>query len=244
MAFTYQNLVDEALQLIGVLEPGNSFSTAQYADLTRTLQLMLDEWNAQYSLQRTTAGAKYTLTAGRSVYTIGPSEVSPNWTGAKPTQITQANVLVGTGTTTQRYPLQILTYEEAFSISPIDQANAPYPTTLYYGPSVDGQTSGFFIFNPTPTAPLSVELSYPGALPSAVALTDTVFLPVAYPSAITYNLAVRLAPKYGKAPRQDLIVLAATSLQNVRASVNRPLIGVSTGRTVFDRTQGEYVRIP
>jgi hypothetical protein len=61
MAFTYQNLVDEALQLIGVLEPGNSFSTAQYADLTRTLQLMLDEWNAQYSLQRTTAGREIHL---------------------------------------------------------------------------------------------------------------------------------------------------------------------------------------
>jgi len=81
---TAQDLINEALQWLGVSEPGETLSVAQYADCLRSLNWMLDEWNTQESLQPALTSSAHQLVANTDTYEMGPYATPPGFLAATP----------------------------------------------------------------------------------------------------------------------------------------------------------------
>jgi hypothetical protein len=237
--YTVQNLIDEALQVLGVLEPGNTMSSAQYADCLRTLNFLQDEWNTQEGLQPSIVAPVFNLVAGKAAYAIGPTAVSPDFVAQfRPQNLIEVSVYWGSGSSQVRIPVHIETIIEASARPVVNLTGQPYPTKVYLSDQVDNNGSKFLVFWPTPTQALPVELVYaPAMFDNGAVLSGTVFLPSGYLRAYVYNLAVALAPKFGKAPSMDLITQAATALRNLR---NRTLSNRPIHRSRESKTGGVY----
>jgi hypothetical protein len=95
--FTVQNIIDEGLQILGVLAPGESLSSAQYADCLRTLEWIEDEWNSQEWLVPNLVSATWPLVAGKNAYAIGFNAVPPDFQGLRPQRLLQASIYQGSG---------------------------------------------------------------------------------------------------------------------------------------------------
>jgi hypothetical protein len=229
MAFTYQNVIDEALQILGVMEPGATLSSAQYADLLRSLVMMLGEWNAQEGLQNTLTAEAFALVPNKIQYSIGPPGVTPpDWSSAyRPTQILQANVIWGSGGSAVRVPLHIESAFDYTAQNPVTQVGVPYPQKVYFQNSYNTDGYAQLLFYPTPSQTLFVELVYAGeTFKTNVAISDAILLPNLYMRALVYNLATVVAPKFGVPPTGDIIQQAATGLRNIRNynQSNRPIM--------------------
>lgn len=222
--FTIQSLIDEALQILGILEPGTTLSSGQYADLLRTMNMLQDEWNAQEGLIPVLATGIFPLVAGRSTYLIGPGATTPDFVGLRIERLLQANVFQGSGTTAVRIPLRLEDLLESTARNPFDLPGAPYPQTVSVSGQTDVNGSNSLTFWPTPTQAISCELTYhPMLLNQASGLGDPVYLPPAYARMYVYNFAVAVAPKFGKTPSPDIIQQAANALRNVRNASYRPI---------------------
>lgn len=222
--YTVQNIIDEALQLLGVLEPGNTMSSAQYSDCLRTLNFLQDEWNAQEGLVPAPVAPIYNLQAGRAAYAIGFNASLPDFVGLRPQRLIEASIYWGSGAPQVRLPLHIETIIQASQRSVVNLTGQPYPTHVYLTNQVDANGSKFIVFWPTPAQALPVELVYaPEIFSTGAQLTDPVTLSSPYLRAFTYNLAVALAPKFGKSPSMDLVTQAATGLRNIRNATAQPI---------------------
>src|SRR3982751_478604 len=103
--YTIQNVIDEGLQLLGVLAPGQALNSAQYADCQRTLAWIEDEWNAQETLVPNLVSPLFSLVANRPGYAIGFAAVPPDFVGYRPQRLLQASLYQSSGSTTARTPL-------------------------------------------------------------------------------------------------------------------------------------------
>jgi len=239
--FTVQDIINEGLQLLGVLEPGGTLSSAQYADCLRTLEWIEDEWNSQEGLVPNLVSATWPLVAGRSQYAIGFNAVAPDFNGLRPQRLTLANVYDGTGSSRYRIPLRIESVIDLASHSMVAPTGYPYPeaVTLYNQPDALGSKQ--LQFWPPPVAPTIVELVYPPEMFStANDLTTTVQLPSPYLRAFTYHFAISIAPKFGVRPTGDLITQAATSLRNVRNINAQPIKRGDSGPVYWSYITGSY----
>lgn len=115
------------------------------------------------------------------------------------------------GTTTKsEVPLQALSHEEYFDL-PSKTLNADNPTHYYYNPDL---TSGKLYLWPRPANPeVYFEFTYERALEDFDASTDNPDLPAEWLEVLTYQLAVRIAPAFGKDEKSmALLIPMATSM--------------------------------
>jgi hypothetical protein len=113
------------------------------------------------------------------------------------------------------YPLQIINSYEDYSRIGLK--------TLYSFPEVLFYDNAFPYGNlypwpiPLPTI-YEIHIITKSQIAGITDGTVAFVLPPEYEAAIVYNLAVRLAANYGKAPRQDTGILAKTSLNLIKNS--------------------------
>jgi hypothetical protein len=236
LAYILQNVIDEALQVLRIIGPGESLSSGQYADLVRTANLVIDDWNAQEEFQGGFFDYVFTLTPGLRFYKIGPVATAPNFNAPRPSEITKANLFLPTGSIFTRMPIEIIDADELTSQNPTDLPNSQYPRQLYYTGDQDAQGAATLILWPTPTIGYQIELVFPGTLGS-FALTDPLNLPPGYARAMVYNFAVAFAPKFGKSPSADIVTQAMTGLQRIRIDNYR---GIRTARNQSTESHWDF----
>lgn len=230
--FLTSTLIAQALRSIAVLQPGGVMTPAQASAGLEALNGVVNTWRTQGRTLYQLLVAEYTLAANRGgvsdPYTIGPGgdfdQVRPLW-------IDRATLRdESTDLTTE---LELLT-DDAWSDLAAGDVSAQRCTALYYRTD--------FVTTVSPTAGVGNVLLYPIPMSTGITLVLTLYTPIpvvefadlnttrytfppGYAEALRYQLALRLAPEYGKTPPPDLVALATSAFNALRAPVSRmPLL--------------------
>ena len=177
-----QDLVNGALRLIGAIASGETPSTSEEADGLTLLQQLLDSWSAEELLVFATTRQSVTLTNGTNAYTLA----------TRPVKILSAEVYVGG----MNFPVEVLG-PQAWANRP-DKTDISARTRAVYCDY--NFTSAMLYVAPVPNAAGPVVWLYQTTdLATLTSGTSTFSMPEAYSMAIMYNLAVLVAPQYGRA---------------------------------------------
>jgi hypothetical protein len=229
------NIIKSALRLIQEMTPGQT----PHADDTDTalmiLNSMLESWSAERLIPFTFARLTQALTVGTQNYTIGPGATI---NVDRPVRIERAGLVINT----IEYPLEIMK---------LDRWAAVFYKTLQSQPRAIYNNGGSPISTisvwPVPAAAASLILYVPSQIVGFPSLTADVWFPNAYTDAIRYNLAVRLAPEWGRVLRADVMELARDSKAEImRLNLEAPTMKCDSavlhpGGTSFDIQSGEFL---
>lgn len=191
MTITVPAVVTNALRLCGQSQaPGRGITSEQQTEVTTFLNQMLNGWNAMRNAMYTVGINRYTLDPPQLYYTIGPS--GADFTAPRPIRILNANLILTGQTPEVRVSLVILNDDQWAEISVKD-----IPTTVPVALYNDGASpnSKLYLWG-YPTQNNDLELFTPSGLSDDLTDSDTLELPEGYARAITYNLAMEIAPLY------------------------------------------------
>lgn len=216
---TAAQIINRALRLIGVLASGETPSANEQSDALMALNAMLDAWRNESLMVYALRDETLTLT-GASSYTIG---TGGNLNTTRPVKIEGAYQRVSN----IDYPIHIADKREYDRIA--DKTTQSQITDwLYYEPSYP---LGKLFMYPVPTSGV---LHIATWVPlTSFAASDTVALPPGYEELITYQLAPRLAPEYGKQVPVEILAIGKAAKDDIkRVNFRMPHMntGLSTGR--------------
>jgi len=197
------DLLSASLRKIGALSSGETIETARQAEALSALQSMLRSWSALSSNVFATVKENATLTAGKASYTWGSGG---DIVTARPNQVLGAYILDSGGMT---HPVDIIAEGRYRSISNKDTSSRPY--SLFFHPTYP--LANIYLYPvPDSAETLYLDSFKPFTETGSFGLTtDTLTFPVYYEEAIIFNLAIRLAPEYGRAVFSEVALIAKTS---------------------------------
>lgn len=219
------DLIKGALRKIGTHASGQAPTAAEAADALRSMNLMLALWSTQRLIIPNLTIEEFTLTAGQASRTMG---TTGNFVTARPLKIQKADIRVGTAPDAIDYPMTIATLEEWLRI-PNKQTPSDIPTVLYVE---YGYPLATLYFWGAPSAANKVVLYSDKALTQIATTGTTVSVPDGYEEAIEFNLALRLAPEYGRSASAEVLKFASESLAAIKAlNIKTPVMDMDPGVT-------------
>lgn len=208
---TAQAVINSALKKIRALRSGESPAAEDAEDCLAALNAMLDTWSSEgLTIFAVTTDTK-ALTAGDDQYSIG---TSADIDTARPTSVEVESCFIRDSSNND-YPLSRMTKEEYNRISDKASGNA-IPSRLLYEQTY---ANGTIYLQPPPEAGLTLHLV---SLKPFTTYTDLsgsggdMSFPPGYQEAIEFNLAVRIAPDFGKTPSQYVVMMAEQLLSNIK----------------------------
>lgn len=211
MAVTGDDVISEALILLGVKYAGQTISPEAKATSLLGLNLLIGEWNATGQAVYSVARAQYNLTAGLAIYTIGPS--GAQFTAGRPEKIETWSVTTSGGTSDSGMPLDAAAFER---VAEDTAATGSRVKALTYD---GGFPNGTIRIYPTPIGSPTLELWTWSQLAEVTDTTLALAFPPGYYKAIIYNLAVDLAPKFGR-PLDPAIKIVADQCKAALGATN------------------------
>jgi hypothetical protein len=197
------SLISSSLRKIGALSSGEVIETTRQQEALSALQSMLRAWGTLGINVFASVKESVALVPGQFLYTWGSGG---NISTSRPNQVTGAYVLESGGTT---HPVDIITEGKYRSISVKGTVSRPF--ALYFHPTYP--LAELFLY-PVPDTAESLYLdSYkPFVETGSFGLTtDTLAFPSYYEEPMIYNLAIRLAPEYGKSVSAEVAAVAKSS---------------------------------
>lgn len=235
-ALTALSLISGAMRLIGTLASGETPGSAESADALQRLNELLDGWATERLLVPSTTRTLYALTANKGTYTIGPGG---DFNQAWPEVIARAGISYTVGTLTLEYPIRVLTVGEYAAIG-IKALTSGFPGALYYDHAYSNGLGNISLWLvPDGTFALNLVLYTPATLSQFASLKTAYAFPPGYAKALRYNLAVDLAPEYGKPADSQLLMAAAESKANIKRA-NTPLVDLPCDPLILGRSQSVY----
>lgn len=212
---TGRDVVSASLRLIGAMAPGESLAAQEATDGLSTLNRMLGSWsNESLLIHAIVRETPLTLTAGDGSYTLGASgDIS-----TRPQRIEKALIRDETSSPAIEREIRILSIDEWAAI-PAKDTQSTYPTSLYDDGAYPQRTISLY---PIPSATHKLVLFTLRALTSISTLDTDVSLPPGYEEALIYNLALRLAPEYGRAVSDAVALVAGESKAGLKRANHRP----------------------
>jgi len=176
-----RQIIDHALQLIGVLQEGDSPSTARAAEASTALNMMLKTWGASERLWLF-AEAELTLVAGQRAYSLD--------TGVR--QVTSVRRRIS-GLDTPLFELSRSDYQDTPT-----KLQPGLPNSWFYDRQRTSRTLYVWM---VPDAAIAAQYTLPYTYTRVIedidTLDDEADLPQEWFEVLAYNLAVRLGPRYG-----------------------------------------------
>jgi len=207
---TIRDLITGSLRLIEEVGAGETASAESCADGLTALNAMLGSWSIQGDLVFTETTETFSLTSGQSNRTIGPTG---NYVTTRPNKIIRATVSL---TADDSYDLRILGMADYAEIS--DKTLSGEPEAVYY----DGNfPNGTLYFWPVPSTTYGLVIYSEKSLSEYSSINDTLTVPPGYERAFRYNLAVEIAPEYGKSASPDVKSIAISSKSAIQAQNNQ-----------------------
>jgi hypothetical protein len=220
---TSLDIIKKSLQKIGVLAEGEEATAPQANDALDALNNMLDSWAARSLLTTAQIRESFTLTADKRTYTIGSGG---DFDTSKPFEIASAFVRDSNNID---YGIDVVGREVYDSYT--SKALTTYttrPTNLFYDPGATQQATqlGTIYIYPTPDGTTTYTLFLESEKPFTqfTDLTSTITFPPSYKRAMIYNLAIEIAPDYGRPITPSVSSLAHESMriiENVNARNNK-----------------------
>jgi len=194
---TAQSLIKSALRTIGVIATGETPEASELTDGLEAMKMMFRNWSSQQIRLYYVSLQDVTLT-GAAYYTIGSGG---DIACARPVSIHGGMCDDFTVRMIDRDLYQALEAGGAGGAA-VEYAwyNPEYPLGKVYVYPTDGTL-------------LTLNCLLPLTEPAA--LTSDVSFPPEYDEAIKWNLAIRLAPEYGKEAGQTVTALAMSTLRNL-----------------------------
>jgi hypothetical protein len=227
------DIITDALSDLGVLAAGESATAADADAGLRALNRLVDQWAAErlaiYSVVRTT----WTIAASTQTYLVGTGQAV---SVARPVFLDQVRFQDTSTSPATEYPLDMLTDDAWANVTQKTITN-PMPTSWHYKASYPYGTLTLW---PVPTlATLQGVLYAPQAVAEFSGLSTAIALPPGYRRMLVKNLALDLAPSYGRQVNQALAFAAQDSLATVKRA-NRTLREMSFGADVLSPGRSSY----
>lgn len=210
---TGRDAITASLRLIGALAPGESLDATEASDGLGTLNRMIDSWSTEGLLvHAVTEESPLTLTAYDATVTLGTSgDIT-----TRPMKIVKA--LIRDASNDIDLPLKLLSLAEYAAIAD-KTVTSTYPHSLYDDGGFPQRTLKLY---PVPSTAHKLVLFTQRALSQIASLDASVSLPPGYEEALVYNLALRLAPEYGRQAPAEVAMVAQESKANIKRANHRP----------------------
>lgn len=196
------DLINSSMRLIGVLASGETLSANEATDALSTLNDMLGIWSNESLLIYARTNESFTLTPNQQSYTMGSGG---NFNTTRPQKIENASITISNGSESYDVPVELTNQDEWAEIQ-VKGISSGIPTRLF--PLYTYPLATIYLW-PLPNAANKLTLWSWKTLSNIPAISTAVDLPPGYSKAMKYNLALELAPEYGRPV--DPIVLAEAS---------------------------------
>lgn len=204
---TVRDLVKGSLRLLGAIATGETASAEEQADALSALNDMLDSWSTEGLIVDARVRETFTFTAGDGTYTLG---TGGDFSTDRPLRIENASV-IQSGSTLEM-PIEIITVDQYAEIG-LKSLQSSFPTRLYAEGTYPLETLNFW---PVPSEAATLVLYSWKPLATYASANVDVELPQGFARALRYNLAVELAPEYGKAVSAEIAAIAQESKDNLK----------------------------
>ena len=214
------DVITAALYWINELAPGETPNSDDLATGLSTLNILLDSWNSIRLNVYVITENTYALATGNGSYTIGNGGT---FNSSRPVSIRAAAHQTGTAPSFQ-FPIHLASAEEFSKITDVNR-QSNIVEMLWYDNEFPTGTIRIW---PLPGAPAGSLNLWTWELLVAFALTSSTFnMPPGYPLALELNLAVLLAPIYGRPITPELGMSAMQALAAIRGENAPPYPGAA-----------------
>ena len=215
---TAQNIINRAFRLARIIAAGENPSAGDAADALEALNAMLADWSgSEARLQYQYSPQTYTPGVATTSFTIGPTGqlVIP-----RPFAISNPFTRVGG----YDYPIELIGEADYLAITN-KALNSGYPQWAFYNAATPNATLYLW---PGAQAGQTITFDSQDTL-GVLTLATTLGVPANYERALAYNLAVEIAPEYGKEVMPDVKRIAALSKRGIKiANKSVPTLSTDT----------------
>lgn len=201
-------VVTDSLKLLGVVAGHEVPTSAEQQDAFARLNELIDSWGTHAQTLLVSRRDIVTLVAGQQTYTFGAGGDFP--TLPRPMALDGATIL--TGTPGVEIPVAVLTGQE-YGAVPIKTLSGALVTLVSFAPLMTGAELWVW---PVPTATQTLVLYTAEPVAQFPDLVTPVALAPGYAKALRTNLALELAPEFGRVVDPLVLSLARESLADVK----------------------------
>lgn len=233
---TPRDLIKGSLRLCGVIASGETPDPSELKDGLEALNMMISSLSAQSLFVYAITSEDFDLVATQGSYTIGES--SADFDTVRPKSIAGAFIR---DSGNNDYPVKVRGMEEYRQI--VSKSTPGRPGRIFYNPTSPNGTIYTYPVADTVEA-LHIDSLKPitGTLTLSVSLT----LPPEYEEFLKYNLAIRLAPEFGRSVSTEVAAIASQAMDTIitinAASRVEPvqldIPGVMTGGSAYNIWEG------
>ncbi len=210
-------LITGSMRLLGVYAPGETPTAADMQDGLSALNTMLDGWNAERLAIFTITRSEFSLTVNQQVYTVG---AGGDFNIARPARIERISIIsLNNPVQPLELPMEMLTFYGWQNI-PVKDISSTLPLQVYDDGAFPLRNLSYW---PIPSTAVDTALYYWTALGAFADLTTDYTFPPGYQEALQYNLAVRLAPIFGRSTPPEVVVIAESSKAKIKSMNIIPL---------------------
>jgi hypothetical protein len=217
MAYLVSDLINSSLRKIGVIAAGEIPNSDESTDALASLNALMESWSADQITVYQIVNFNHALTANTQAYTMGPAGT---FNTARPLKIESAGIITPDGL---RHEMRI--------VGPMDWSKIEEKTLTGLLPKVLWNDNAAPLATlsvwPRPSGTPTIDLYVWAQLQQFAAITDTITLPPPYFRALTYALAVDLAPEYGSQAQA-----AAAGLKDIAASSKADVIALNESNAI------------
>jgi hypothetical protein len=254
MTTTVREIISSSLLKINAIQPGEIPTDGDLDISLESLMGLVDSWSNERLMIYTINPYYFEATAGKQIYTMGPGG---DWNTPRPMAIQQAYLRLNaqvnnTNPVTFSFPSDVadlpiaMANDAQWASIAVKQLSAVFPTIMYD----DGNypLRNIYLY-PIPNQHQVVALWLWEPLDNFISLDETIEFPPGYERAIIYNLAMELAPEFGKVLSEEVIGTATDSKMAIAAINSSPQMmgsdrSLSKNGSVWNWIYGDQIPIP
>lgn len=215
MSQTVRDLINGSLRLLGVISEGESPSAQTQNDAFNALNDMIDSWSSKSLLIPNKVRETFALTSGQQTYTFG---TGGNFNSTRPQLIENALIQVSGTNPVAEIPINIINQDQFASIV-VKGTQSSLPLFLYNDNAYPLTSVNLW---PVPSITTNLVLYSWKPLAEFTSLSQVMALAPGYNRAIRFNLAVDLAPEFGKSAPPEVLAIAEASVGDIKRMNTKP----------------------
>jgi hypothetical protein len=220
------------MRLIGALSTGETPSAEEQADALEVLNEMLDSWSLENLVIPSRTREEFDLVGAQQTYTMGSGG---NFNTSRPARIEAAGIL-DLASPANEIPIDLINMRQWSEIT-VKGTSSTYPTKLYVENTSPLERLNFW---PIPSAAYKVAIYSAKPLTAVASANTTLSLPPGYLKALRYNLAIELAPEFGKSVSAEIIKSAEESKENIKRLNIKPVL-MSADEAVLQHSSFNWI---
>ena len=208
---TPQQIITQSLQSIGAVAAGEQPTPAESGEAFARLTDLIDSWHLQPQMMLDIDRHVFTLKANQRDYTVG-SALTSDLVIDRPPRLERVGLILPGVTPEIEKPINELT-DDAWADVRAKTLASGLPTSYHYHASLP---TGTFLVWPVPNQIVQVTLYTLTPIATMTSLTQSYVMAPGYARCLRLNLALELAPEYGRALPPLLQLQAHEALDDVQ----------------------------